>query len=51
MYIEAVAILAALFLTPILAVLFSFNLVAVIKKTHNNEKTTENTFWIIFSFT
>ncbi|GAA0466141.1 hypothetical protein [Alkalibacillus silvisoli] len=50
MYLDSILVLSAMFLTPILAILFSFNLIAIIKKTQRNEKTTENTFWVIFSF-
>jgi len=39
------------FLMPILCIIFCLNLVSILKKVKNEEKTTVNTFWLTISFT
>lgn len=39
------------FLMPILCIIFCLNLVTILKKVKNEEKTTVNTFWLTISFT
>lgn len=36
---------------PIICTLFCLNLVTILKKIKNNEKTTSNTVWLTISFT
>ncbi len=39
------------FLIPILCIIFCLNLVSILKKVKNEEKTTVNTVWLTISFT
>lgn len=39
------------FLMPILCIIFCLNLVSILKKVKNEEKTTVNTVWLTISFT
>ncbi|RIJ66930.1 hypothetical protein D1606_05345 [Rummeliibacillus sp. POC4] len=39
-----------LYLMPVLCVVFCLNLVKILKKVKNDEKTTINTFWLTVSF-
>lgn len=41
----------ALFLMPILCIVFCLNLVSILKKVKSEEKTAVNTAWLTFSFT
>jgi len=36
---------------PFLCIIFCVNLVAIMKKIKNDEKTSKNTFWLTLSFT
>lgn len=40
-----------IYLMPILCIIFCLNLVSILKKVKQEEKTTANTFWITISFT
>ncbi|RPF53892.1 hypothetical protein EDC24_1076 [Aquisalibacillus elongatus] len=40
-----------MFFAPILSIIFCINLIDIIKKTHREEATAINTFWVISSFT